>query len=297
MDEDGEWGESTVYDYGFRVYDPGIAKFLSVDPLALDYPMLTPYQFASLSPIANIDVDGLERLHYLESMEKIKEGLLELMNSTDDLIKEYASIQKAEKSNIKIYVQYEKIPGQYFTALGVTADITDKIHYSASLQKWLEHPSTNEDQLTDDQKKGYQIGLDLAERLQINLAEVNQDDEFYLVTINKNLVQAMPIGSEPIGGGLNPFVWDEELVKLGDAFFHEIIAHITDRVVGGTRAADHARYFKFEENVMFYHGAEQIEQYRKDNNSPNPPYAPDSKAADIREKVEHGVEVIKERQE
>jgi RHS repeat-associated protein len=52
--------ETGTQDYGMRIYNPGIGKFLSVDPLAPDYPELTPYQFASNSPISNIDVDGLE---------------------------------------------------------------------------------------------------------------------------------------------------------------------------------------------------------------------------------------------
>lgn len=49
-----------IQDYGFRLYNPAIGKFLSFDPLAPDYPELTPYQFASNSPIINIDLDGLE---------------------------------------------------------------------------------------------------------------------------------------------------------------------------------------------------------------------------------------------
>lgn len=56
----GTSGTGNHYDYGFRVYDPRIAKFLSVDPLAPEYPMLTTYQFASNSPIWAIDLDGLE---------------------------------------------------------------------------------------------------------------------------------------------------------------------------------------------------------------------------------------------
>lgn len=39
---------------------PGAVKFLSVDPLTNKYPMLTPYQFASNTPIQAIDLDGLE---------------------------------------------------------------------------------------------------------------------------------------------------------------------------------------------------------------------------------------------
>ncbi|ADR20259.1 hypothetical protein MATR_21250 [Marivirga tractuosa] len=59
-DQKGEFGSMTTYDYGFRIYNPGIAKFLSVDPLTKSYPMLTPYQFASNRPIDGIDLDGLE---------------------------------------------------------------------------------------------------------------------------------------------------------------------------------------------------------------------------------------------
>jgi len=59
-DDEGEFGSITNYDYGFRIYNPAIGKFLSVDPLSTDYPMLTPYQFASNTPIQAIDLDGLE---------------------------------------------------------------------------------------------------------------------------------------------------------------------------------------------------------------------------------------------
>jgi RHS repeat-associated protein len=55
-------GETGLQDYGFRIYNPGLGKFLSVDPLTGKYPELTPYQFASNCPIAGIDLDGLEFL-------------------------------------------------------------------------------------------------------------------------------------------------------------------------------------------------------------------------------------------
>jgi RHS repeat-associated protein len=53
-------GEGNIYDYGFRIYNPRIAKFLSVDPLSDKYPFYTPYQFAGNSPILSLDIDGLE---------------------------------------------------------------------------------------------------------------------------------------------------------------------------------------------------------------------------------------------
>jgi RHS repeat-associated protein len=48
------------YDYGFRIYNPQIQRFLSTDPLQKKYAELTPYQFASNTPIWASDIDGLE---------------------------------------------------------------------------------------------------------------------------------------------------------------------------------------------------------------------------------------------
>jgi RHS repeat-associated protein len=53
-------GEGLQLDYGFRIYDPRIGKFLSKDPLMKEYPFYTPYQFAGNSPIMAVDLDGLE---------------------------------------------------------------------------------------------------------------------------------------------------------------------------------------------------------------------------------------------
>jgi RHS repeat-associated protein len=52
--------EGNQQDYGMRVYDPRLGKFLSVDPLMPDYPFYSPYQFAGNKPIVAADLDGLE---------------------------------------------------------------------------------------------------------------------------------------------------------------------------------------------------------------------------------------------
>ena len=44
-----------------RIYDPRLGRFLSVDPLAKEYPWNSPYSFAENSPIQNIDLDGMEK--------------------------------------------------------------------------------------------------------------------------------------------------------------------------------------------------------------------------------------------
>jgi len=52
--------EGSQQDYGMRIYDTRLGRFLSVDPLTRKYPELTPYQFASNTPIQAVDLDGKE---------------------------------------------------------------------------------------------------------------------------------------------------------------------------------------------------------------------------------------------
>lgn len=59
----------TNYDYGFRIYNPTIGKFLSVDPLTGSYPWYTPYQFAGNRPINSIDLDGLEEFQVIDELQ------------------------------------------------------------------------------------------------------------------------------------------------------------------------------------------------------------------------------------
>jgi RHS repeat-associated protein len=59
-DNDVKGVEGGQQDYGLRIYDPRIGKFLSVDPLTDDYPSWSPYPFAMNRPIDGIDLDGGE---------------------------------------------------------------------------------------------------------------------------------------------------------------------------------------------------------------------------------------------
>jgi RHS repeat-associated protein len=57
-EKDGDFQSN--YDYGFRIYSASIARFLSIDPLTVQFPWWSPYQFAGNLPTAGVDLDGLE---------------------------------------------------------------------------------------------------------------------------------------------------------------------------------------------------------------------------------------------
>lgn len=54
-------GEGNQQDYGLRIYDPRLGKFLSVDPLTKEYPWNSTYAFAENDVIRCVDLDGGER--------------------------------------------------------------------------------------------------------------------------------------------------------------------------------------------------------------------------------------------
>ena len=63
-------GVGDQQDYGMRVYDPRVGRFLSVDPFSRKFAYYSPYQFAGNTPIQAIDLDGAEEYHVQITQDK-----------------------------------------------------------------------------------------------------------------------------------------------------------------------------------------------------------------------------------
>jgi RHS repeat-associated protein len=72
--DDGTYGSGNEYDYGFRIYNPRLGRFLSVDPLQSKYPSISPYAFSGNNPITFKDVDGKKIYIYYDSGEQDADG-------------------------------------------------------------------------------------------------------------------------------------------------------------------------------------------------------------------------------
>jgi len=120
------------YDYGFRIYNPQIAKFLSVDPLAGSYPMLTPYQFASNSPIASLDLDGQEAILVQYALEDlIFNGGTKCKKFADGFIQR--GIETVEGTIMGIQVAKEVsqfIAENYPTKLAINGDYSQSQYFN-----------------------------------------------------------------------------------------------------------------------------------------------------------------------
>ncbi|MES2141131.1 MAG: RHS repeat-associated core domain-containing protein [Bacteroidota bacterium] len=51
-------GNGNSYDFGARIYDTRLGRWLSLDPLQARYPSISPYAYCANNPIAAIDPDG-----------------------------------------------------------------------------------------------------------------------------------------------------------------------------------------------------------------------------------------------
>ena len=100
-------------DYGMRIYDPRLGKFLSVDPLTKKYPWYTPYQFAGNKPIEAVDLDGNEefrttsgQLLYTHSYN----GVVYVVNDSyvdyKILTEQIVRIHNPEKGTVSYELQY-----------------------------------------------------------------------------------------------------------------------------------------------------------------------------------------------
>jgi RHS repeat-associated protein len=83
-------GDGNQQDYGMRVYDPRLGKFLSVDPLSSEYPWNSTYAFAENDVIRSIDLDGAER--EVKTYSYKMSGGKTVLNVTDNVRRQQTAI-------------------------------------------------------------------------------------------------------------------------------------------------------------------------------------------------------------
>ncbi len=107
-DDEGLGGGGSTYDYGFRIYNPSLGKFLSIDPLTKSYPWYTPYQFAGNKPIEAIDLDGLEELIITKSYNKCGNNYytkIEVINANAPLSIIYNALYDTDEKKVPVTTQ------------------------------------------------------------------------------------------------------------------------------------------------------------------------------------------------
>jgi RHS repeat-associated protein len=125
-------GTGNQIDYGMRYYDPRAGRFMSVDPLTKKYPALTPYQYASNTPIQAVDLDGKEGGYYMgqenDRLHRLPQQIY------DDNIRAQGSIKAWDgKPNYwgqtaQIVEKFKWLPGSQYMGWKIFYGILDDAH-------------------------------------------------------------------------------------------------------------------------------------------------------------------------
>jgi RHS repeat-associated protein len=110
-------GQGNQQDYGMRIYDPRVGRFLSVDPLQKEYPWFTPFQFAGNNPVANIDLDGLENYsyHLYYARNSKGESVLRIQFDKEEEIGAFAMLGRLNTGPVERHYLYHdgKLVGEF----------------------------------------------------------------------------------------------------------------------------------------------------------------------------------------
>ena len=165
-------GNGNQYDYGFRIYNSRLGKFLSVDPLTKSFPRLTPYQFASNSPIWAIDLDGLEA--WIATREWNREDLYKFNTFIQTEIKRInAAVLAGEVSEHTCFDCADfavHLIIQYAFENGLPLDFTD--YKTGELISAQDTKFTSPDQFENDKKIGVRAHTTAASLRNNDMVEV-----------------------------------------------------------------------------------------------------------------------------
>jgi RHS repeat-associated protein len=133
--------QGSQQDYGMRIYDPRLGKFLSLDPLMKDFPYYTPYQFSGNMPICAIDIDGLEAIYYGNAFKNFGNKIMLKLFGATGLKKQVEEQFAKNNSKYDLYIVVVRTKDQGGVIRNNNGDIEDL----GTMESTYELKSTNKD--------------------------------------------------------------------------------------------------------------------------------------------------------
>lgn len=102
-------GTGYEQDYGSRIYDPRLGRWLSLDPLQAKYPGFGPYNFCADNPIMFVEVDGRYFTGNTATVKAVYAIVCQLAASGNErAIAFKAALEKMDESDVEFYIQNSK---------------------------------------------------------------------------------------------------------------------------------------------------------------------------------------------
>jgi RHS repeat-associated protein len=130
MEKDDEVkGAGNSLDFGARVYDGRLGRWMSVDPLLIEYPELSPFQFTNNNPILFVDYDGKDYGILVNHSNKTVMIVATIHSTKQDAIDANKAANYWCAQNGKFQIQVKNVVKKGFLGIGrkTTTDYYDII--------------------------------------------------------------------------------------------------------------------------------------------------------------------------
>lgn len=122
QDPEVNGGRNSI-NYKYRMHDPRIGRFLSVDPLAPDYPHNSPYAFSENRVVDGVELEGLEYITIHHYPGRIRFKMFYLMS--DDVVKnKYKGTASSALYSVPFGPEGRGVKHVFYDVSGKVTDIT-----------------------------------------------------------------------------------------------------------------------------------------------------------------------------
>ena len=128
-------GEGNSYDFGARIYDSRLGRWMSVDPLMKKYPSLSAYSFVGNCPILFIDPDGriIDLSKLSDSHKALYNTMLAKLSKSELHSYVYKALESSTANFTIVFDENLKAAGKYNTETGTITINPNKVTENVSV--------------------------------------------------------------------------------------------------------------------------------------------------------------------
>jgi RHS repeat-associated protein len=122
-------GKGNSLDFGARIYDGRLGRWMSVDPLQMNFPELSPFQFTNNNPILFVDYDGKDYGILINHSNRTVMIVATIHSTKQDAIDANKAANYWCEQNGKFQIQVKNVVKKGFLGIGrkTTTDFYDVI--------------------------------------------------------------------------------------------------------------------------------------------------------------------------
>jgi RHS repeat-associated protein len=226
--------ETQTQDYGMRIYDSRLGRFLSVDPLFKNFVWNSSYSFAENDIIRCLDLEGMEKSVYTNKFIDIMNPVLKVIFSSSILKKSlYSDVRKPELED-KISVYYGIVPNKGYESLDINGNENGFTMDLGALSIYLNDHKGSSDKKT------------LAARQFFTDVGINPIEIYNQAKSGKNVVGIFI--NEKMTKEIRSN--DKALADFVKTLAHEVDLHLKDKINGNNRSSfeSHSDYYNINVN-------------------------------------------------